>query len=236
MRFILESFAGKPDGSFYHTWKNGQAKYPAFLDDYAYLVEALLHVYEISADPGWLDRAKLITEYVIGQFSEEDTGFFFYTGKDQKDIVIRKKEIYDGATPSGNAVMAYNLCRLSLLLDKPEWGNRSRNMVSSLGSAITKYPSSFGNWACLLQEFVAGTLEIVVLGRELTPVHKELLAKYIPHRVMMVSTATGEWPLLSGKPLHTKTKLWLCKDYSCREPVDSVDELIALINSPEAVN
>ncbi|HEX5654279.1 MAG TPA: thioredoxin domain-containing protein [Chitinophagaceae bacterium] len=236
MRFIVESFAGKQEGSFYHTWKNGQAKYPAFLDDYAYLVEALLHIQEISADPSWLSKARVITEYVISQFSEEDTGFFFYTGKDQKDIVIRKKEVYDGATPSGNAVMAYNLCQLSLLLDKPEWGNRGRDMVSSLGSAITKYPTSFGNWACLYQEIVAGTLEIVVLGKAPTPVHNELLARYIPHRVMMVSTAPGEWPLLSGKPLHTKTKLWLCKNYSCREPVDSVDELIALINSPEAAN
>jgi len=84
--------------------KTIKAKYPAFLDDYAYLIRALIDLQEISADHAWLQKAKAIVEYAIGHFSEEDTGFFFYTAAGQKDVILRKKEVYDGALPSGNSI------------------------------------------------------------------------------------------------------------------------------------
>jgi uncharacterized protein len=236
MQFMLEAFRDKAGDAFHHTWKNGQAKYPAFLDDYAYLVQALLQLQEITGDTAWLDEAGRVTDFVIGQFSEPDTGFFFYTREGQADIIVRKKEVYDGAVPSGNAVMAVNLHQLGLLLDRKEWGQRAMDMAASLGKAIIKYPTSFGVWAGLLQEIAAGTHEIAVLGENYDPVLKEILAEYIPHRVLMASNKAGDHPLLLGKQVYTKTGIWLCYKYSCQAPVETTGELRRLINSGKTAN
>ena len=236
MRFLLENLKDGDTPGFHHTWKKGQAKYPAFLDDYAYLVQSLLHLQEITGDSEWLLRAETLTKHVIEQFIEEDSGFFYYTSREQGDIILRKKELYDGAIPSGNAIMAQNLYHLAILLDRPEWMEHCRGMVGAIGNTVVKYPTSFGAWGCLLQEMIVGTNEIVVMGKDPDAVQMELLKQYIPHRVLMVSKQASNWPLLSGKSLADKTNIWLCRNYSCHPPVYSVPELISLINREEAAN
>ena len=189
-----------PDGSFYHTWKNGVAKVGAFLDDYALLIQALQHLYEATWDAVWLERAIALTEHVVARFSEDETGFFFYTPDNQDDVIIRKKEVYDGALPSGNAVMALNLRRLGILANRPEWVERSEQMVRALATAVIKYPGSFGVWAGLLQEMTVGTLEIAVAGPEFISVSREIRTDYLPFKVIMATGEASPWPLLEGKP------------------------------------
>ncbi len=243
MQFLLSNFAEKKLNGFYHTWKNRHAKFPAFLDDYGFLVQALIHLQEITAETEFLLKAKTITEFVIDNFSEAGAGlpdateqwngFFFYTPSFQEDVLIRKKEVYDGAVPSGNAVMAYNLWQLSILLDKPDWKKRSLEMIGSLDKAITRYPTSFGNWANLLLEIVEGTNEIAVIGYSYSAIHNELLAQFIPHRVLMVAGSPfDDFPLLANKPLMGNASIFLCRNYTCQQPVFSVNELISLINKP----
>ena len=234
MNFMLSNLKGKDDNAYHHTFKEGKAKFPAFLDDYAFLIEALIFLQEITADKQWIEKAKLLTNHVIQNFIEEETGFFFYTPVDQQDIIVRKKEVYDSAVPSGNSVMAYNLWKLSLLFDKKEWGEQSLQMASSLSNAISKYPVSFGNWASLLLEITEGTQEIAVVGAETSVVLKELLSEYIPHRIVM---ATGKeesnYPLLADKQVLAKTSIFLCRNYTCLKPVFSVNELMLLINKAQ---
>jgi uncharacterized protein len=104
-------------------------------------------------------------------------------------------------------------------------------MVSSLGKAITSYPTSFGIWGCLLQEIVEGTDEIAIVGDNFSAEHTRLLAEYIPHRVLMASSAADAgFPLLSDKPLALTTVIYLCRNYTCLNPVFSAKELILLIN------
>ena len=143
MQFLLEKFASDKPDEFYHTWKNDKAKFPAFLDDYAFLIQALIHLQEITGDTEWLFKAKAITESVIENFSEPDTGFFFYTRADQEDVIVRKKEVYDGAVPSGNSVMAYIISAFHYF-DKAEWKQRSFRNGNVSGPGITRYPTSFG--------------------------------------------------------------------------------------------
>ncbi len=234
MQFLKNNFKGEKENEFHHTWKNDTAKYPAFLDDYAFLIQALIHLQEITADTKWVTQAKSITEYVIENFSEAGTGFFFYTPSGQTDVIVRKKEVYDGAVPSGNSVMAYNLHQLSILFDKRDWEQRCFDMTSSLAGAITRYPTSFGNWACLLQEIIAGTNEIALIGKDFSGIHLELIGQYIPHRVLMASeTSNPGFPLLAEKPVVEITAIYLCRNYTCQNPVFSAKELMLLINSPQ---
>lgn len=231
MNFLLANLSSENGDGFHHTWKNDIAKYPAFLDDLAFLIEALLHLQEITGDVKWLEKARSVAINVIAQFSEADTGFFYYTPEGQVDVIVRKKEVYDGAVPSGNSVMAINLLRLSVLFDQKDWGERSVQILSSLGKAVLRYPTSFGNWLCLFQEITEGTSEIALIGEGVESVKKEILANYIPHRIFMSANQSNEaYPLLSGKPGTVKPTIYLCRNYTCQAPVFSSSELMSLIN------
>lgn len=229
MQFLLSAFSDDDD-SFRHVWKNDTAKYPAFLDDYAYLIQALLQLQMITANAFWLDKAKNICEYVIQNFSEKDA-YFYYTHQKQQDVVIRKKEVYDGATPSGNSIMAQNLYQLGILLEEPEWLHRSQQMISGVSNMIIKYPTSFANWLCTYFHMLQGTKEIVLMG-DYESALKELLTHYLPHAVLMASqNETIEYPMLQGKIVEPPVTIYLCENYACREPVYSLKDLIKMISN-----
>ncbi len=233
MNFLVTHFSIENESSsFHHTWKNGKARYPAFLDDYAYLIQALLLLQEITAETKWLDKASQLAQYVIDNFSDEENQFFFYTTKGQADIIVRKKEVYDGAQPSGNAVMADNLYRLSIIMENSDWRQRSQSMLLSLGQAIVRYPSSFGYWAGLLLEMTTGTAEIVITGDNYETGHEKLLRNYLPQRVLMAASRPSDsYPLLAGKNFEKKSFFYLCRNYACLQPVSTSEDLISLINS-----
>ena len=231
MRFLLAHFKSTSGDYFHHTWKNNEAKNFAFLDDYAFLIQALLDLQEISSGVDWVFKAKEIVGYVIKNFSEEDAEFFLFTDFRQSDVIFRKKEVYDGATPSGNATMANNIYRLSILLNTPEWKERAGKMVSSMSNITIQYPTSFGVWAMMLMELVDGVKEVVVVGRESSTLARQVLAEYIPHKIFLVSeTGEEQLPLLTGKNPIDKPLIYLCHEYSCLKPVTEVNQLLALMD------
>jgi uncharacterized protein len=190
------------------------------------LVQALIQLQEITGDVNNLLKAREITELVIENFGDPEGELFYYTHKSQADIVIRKKEIYDGAVPSGNAIMAWNLLYLSLLFDKRDWRVKVEEMLKSLLNAITQYPTSFGVWAGTLQRLIFGIHEIAILGGN-EKVLKEILHIFIPNRVMQFSASENQdFPLLKGKQRAEKTLIFLCKDFVCQQPVDDIPSLI----------
>lgn len=230
MDFLLTRFTKNVETVFYHNWKNGTAKQPAFLDDYAFLIKALISLQELTGEKKYLEKAKQLTAYVIQHFDDDETDFFFYTGKTQTDVIIRKKEVYDGAQPSGNAVMAENLYKLGLYFDEPGWREKCSRMIGSLGNAVVRYPTSFGVWAGLLLEVTAGTQEVVIISKETQAVLEQLLKYYFPHKILMGSaTEDPGFPLLKGRKKTGDTTLFLCRNYSCEKPVNTIQELVALI-------
>jgi len=217
MNFMEQRMENR-QGGYYHTYKNGESKIPAFLDDYAYLIQAYIHLQEVTGNSDYLNKAKELTEFVIKHFSDEETGYFFYTHNSQTDIIVRKKEVYDGATPSGNAIMAQNLHYLSIIFDEPKWNEIAVKIVESLGTAIVRYPTSFGVWASFIQQKLAGMNEIVVVGAEFTQTLPILLSGYIPNKVLQSSiTQNGKFPLLVGKSPLEGICYYHCRDYVCKE-------------------
>jgi uncharacterized protein YyaL (SSP411 family) len=234
MQFLLSKASNNKTADFFHSWKNNIAKQPAFLDDYAFLIQALIQLQEITGDANYLEKAKLITEHVLENFNESETDFFFYTNINQIDVIVRKKEVYDGAQPSGNAIMADNLYRLGLYFDESHWKEKSIQMISSLNNAIVRYPTSFGAWACILLEISMGVNEIVVISEEPQRILSQVLKEYIPHKVIMSATdGSNSFPLLSGKEKNKEAALYLCRDYTCENPVSSISALIDLIRRKE---
>ena len=230
VRFCLSAF-----GEFenlHHSWKAGQARHPAFLDDYAFLIAALIELGQVTSDFSYLDKAAALTNIVLKKYSDPEGSLFFYTAKEQTDILLRKKEVYDGATPSGNSVMAYNLYRLSVLLDKPDWHERSEAMMTSMAEVATKYPTSFGVWLCLLYEATKGTTEIAVVGQNFEGLAAQFGKVFIPHKVLMAAPhGTGQYPLLTGREAAGKTLIFLCRNYACQQPVTTLDEALAHLST-----
>jgi uncharacterized protein len=243
--FLEDHMQGEGINRFYHGCKEVvvtvegsveeikvKAAIPAFLDDYAYLIESYVQLQEVTGDSSWLERAKALTEWVITHFSEAETGYFYYTHDEQDDVIVRKREVYDGAVPSGNAVMASNLLYLGTVFDLEEWKQRALRNLMGLKDVMKKYPGSFGVWATLVNAFTYPFYEIVLAGSYSEKNHREFLQKPIPNRVFQVSSvAYPEFPILRNKPVQGPSQFFLCRDYSCQQPVKEVSELIRLIKN-----
>ena len=225
---FLEKALRQADGSWHHTYKNGVAKRPAFLADYAYLIQAHMHWQEITGNQDYLLRAKELTNWVCTHFSEPETGFFYFTHQDQLDILVRKKEVYDGATPSGNAVMCANLLYLSLVFDLPEFKERAMAMMGALEGAIVKYPGSFGIWAGQLQIQTKGVVELAITGKNWQIQVPQVLQAYIPHKIIQWGeTNLAIFPLLVGRESNEDAAFYICKDYSCKAPIFKIADFLA---------
>jgi uncharacterized protein YyaL (SSP411 family) len=220
-----------------HTYKNGISKYVAFLDDYAYLIAALLQLYKTSLSENYLLKAFDYCSYVIENFSDEESCFFYFTHQDQKDVIVRKKEIYDGATPSGNSVMAENLLQLAIIFDNAQWRDRANQMIKIISNSTLKYPGSFGIWASLLLYQVMGVNEIVVVGSNYATISNDILSKYVPNLVIMGSEKEQEaFPLLAAKPSGPSDSIFLCKNYSCLAPFLSTKSLFLEIEKSNKIS
>ncbi|MFZ4770664.1 MAG: thioredoxin domain-containing protein [Ferruginibacter sp.] len=212
-----------------HTWKK-EARHPAFLEDYAYFIDACLELYECSFDAHYIQVAKQYATYVEKHFSDETELFFYFTHQLQENLIVRKKEVYDGATPSGNAIMAKNLFKLGILLDRKDWMIRSERMLEAMSAAVIKYPSSFGIWSTLLLYKAYGMHEIAIVGPNYKSHTTALTQFYIPNKIIMASKSANEYyPLLQHRGVDELTAIYLCSNYACFAPVFSVDNLMKSI-------
>jgi len=232
MNFLEENMKGAGIRHFFHSYKEGRAVIPAFLDDYAYLIEAYIQLQEVTGETSWLIRAKSLTDWVIEHFSEEEGGYFYYTHVEQDDVIVRKREVYDGATPSGNSIMATNLLYLGTVFDLEDWKQRAARNVGGLKEVVSRYPGSFGVWATLLNALTYQLYEIVLAGTPSEKKHREFLARSVPNRVFQLTSVTRpDFPLLGNKPIDGESLFFLCRNYSCQQPVKEVAELISLLKN-----
>lgn len=228
--FCLKNLQQVDKQGFYHTFKAGKAKYPAFLDDYACLIRALTALQEVTGEFRWLEKAKELTSFVLTNFSDETNLFFYYTEVGQGDVIVRKKEVYDGATPSGNAVMAGNLWYLSIVYDNKEWADRAMRMIFEQSQTVVRYPTSFGIWGGLMLQRVQGVKEIAVVGPGYRSEMERAGRYYIPFKVLLgAEKDKAGVPLLEHREQAGKTWTYLCEDYHCIKPVSDIQEIFNLI-------
>ena len=226
--FIEDKYQDK-EGNYYHTYKNGIAKYPAFLDDYTYFVEACIHLQEITSDEKYLYKAQKITSYIFQNFEDQGSAFFFFTTKLQDDVVLRKLEIYDGATPSANSIMAQNLIYLSLVFNNREWHQKALAMIDSLKAVIIKHPGSFGIWASTGLNIAAGFNEITITGNAIRPAINNILLEYLPNKILQPSFNISNMILSQDKPILKELSIYLCRNFACSTPLKNIDELMSEI-------
>ncbi|MNK29744.1 hypothetical protein D3C87_481460 [compost metagenome] len=225
-RFILTNLRSA-EGGLYRNYKNTKASITGFLDDYAFLIEALIALYEYDFDEKWLDEAKILADYVIANFTNTDSPMFFYTSAEGEDLIARKHEVMDNVIPASNSAMAQNLKKLGLLFDLESYTEKAAEMLAAVEPKIKTYGSAYSNWAIQLLNEVYGTNEIAITGLESEVIKLALSGHYIPNKIVLGGTKSN-LPLLKGKQSN-ETKVYICRNKVCQLPVNTVEEALTHI-------
>ncbi len=229
----------RPDGGLFRTARGGRAHLDAYLEDYAFLSDALVTLYEAGAELRYLERALALGERLIRDFSAPD-GSFFATAGAHETLVARPREGNDGALPAANAVAARALARLGRHFDRADLTERARGAVEAYGELVRRSPRAFAT-ALGVAEFVGGRpVELALVGAADSPAREaletELASHYLPHRIIAHAPArTAEpntLPLLRDKDLvGGEPALYVCRDYTCKAPVSAPANVAAALRS-----
>jgi len=227
------------DGLLLHTYKDGQAKYHGYLDDYAHIASGLVTLYEVTGEIRWLEEAQTLTERMIEEFWDEDGGGFFYTGNSGEQLIVRTKDYLDNATPSGNSVAAELLLRLAILTDNQDYRLKATMIFRLAQNQTARYPSAFGYLLGALDFYLSAPQEIVIIGErgsaEAQSLAREVWSRYLPNRVIAQSTASDQRarslvPLLRDRSARQGlATAYVCENYACQQPVTTAEELASQI-------
>lgn len=227
------------------TYKDGRAKLNAYLEDYAFFISGLVTLFETSGELKWLEEAMSLTTVMIDEFWDDEDGGFFYTGRSHEDLIVRSKDFFDNATPSGNSVAAEVLLRIGLLTDNADYQRRAGTILRLMASTVQRYPSGFGRLLCALDFYVGTPKEIALVGEldqaETQALLDELWSCYLPNKVVASispsNTRAAELiPLVRERPqIDGKATVYLCEHFACQTPTTDPKELASqLMSSPSA--
>ena len=229
IQWLEEHLYHKDANYFYHSIANGTPKAPAFLDDYANLIQAYIQLQEITGNTNYLIQAKKWMDYVLIHFIDEEGLYFYYTASYQKDVIIRKKESYDGAQPSGNALICSSLHYLGHVFDDSNWTLHAEKMIHSMRPTLLQYPSSFGFWAQTFFQMSTGMTELVGVGPTVQESLPALNAVFLPNTIRITSQVQDDRiPLLKDKEC-IDNQYFICKNKTCAPPLPHVDLILANI-------
>ncbi|MGB6037590.1 MAG: hypothetical protein WBG42_15050, partial [Cryomorphaceae bacterium] len=206
-----------------HTWKNGKAKIDGFLEDYAFLIEAYLSLYESTFAEAYLEKAKELSFKALDLFYDDKTGVFFFTPHHQTDLVSRPMELNDNVIPSSNSVMAINFTKLSSYYHLPHFEAVAKRLLNAVEKGMKEYGSGYSNWAELWLRLSIGTPELVVAGSDsVKQIHK--LRSYTPLIIKSAAETQSQLELLKGRLQSNELQFYFCQNRTCNRPVGTLAE------------
>ncbi|MBE0552022.1 MAG: thioredoxin domain-containing protein [Ignavibacterium sp.] len=237
---FIEKYLTEKDGRLIHRFRDGESALPAHIDDYTFLINALIDLYETTCEIKYLKRAIALNEILMKEFWDEQNGGFYFTSSKSEALIARQKDVYDGAVPSGNSMGLLNLIRLSRFTANIYYEKKASKLVKYFSGYISKSPSAFCMFMSGLDFFFSSSTEIVIVSekkndeviqglnliRNIFNPNKIVIVKYVD-----IQNDLGE--LLSfTKDMIIKdnnTTFYVCRDYSCNQPVNSIKELQKLL-------
>jgi len=217
------------DGRLDRTYKDGRTKINAFLDDYALLAEAYISLYEVTFDEQWLNRAKLLSDYAIAHFYNQDKKVFNYTSDLDPQLIARKVELIDNVIPGSNSTMAKVLYQLSLLYYNAEYKNMASAMLANMYNLITEpgQTAYYSNWLQLYLSMAKQPYEVAIVGKDFRTLQQDFLKKYLPNALFLGGPDEGNLELLKNKLQSGETFIYVCQDKFCKLPVQAVEAAVA---------
>ncbi|HEU4400515.1 MAG TPA: thioredoxin domain-containing protein [Candidatus Polarisedimenticolia bacterium] len=233
-RLVLDRM--RRDGRLLHSYKDGEARHPAYLTDYANLLAALLDLYDATFDTRYIDEAHGLGRLMIDLFWSESENGFFFTARDHETLIARTRENSDGAVPAGSSVAALALPRLAALTGDEDAGRKAEGILRLYRDNMERYPSAFGMLLCALDQHLGRSRQVVLAGRPedpaLRPFVRALRERYDPNLVRALAdpsdpSATQKIALLAGKsPLDGRVAAYVCEDRACQAPVATPEEML----------
>jgi uncharacterized protein YyaL (SSP411 family) len=237
-RFVWESMRDA-DGHLLRTWKSGEARLNAYLEDHAYLVEALLRLYEATLEVRWFDAARETADSMIERFADDERGGFFTTSIDHEELIARRKDVGDHPIPSGNSSAAYGLLRLAALTGERSYEERAVGTMRLFAPAAAQHPEAFGHLLQAMDFHLSPVREVALVapGNGGGPAPLDELAHVVrsahrPHVVLAGGPEGSERPeLLRERPaVEGKPAAYVCQDFACQAPVTEPKELEAALS------
>ncbi len=225
----------RPQGRLQRSYRNGQARLPGFLEDYSFVADGLLALYEATFQRRWLDASVELADEMISIFWDEGSGCFYDTGHDHEELVVRPRDVFDNAQPCGGSVASDVLLRLSVITGNEDYAARAVTTLRALAELMGRAPAGTGRWLAALDFYLSTPREIAVVGPLGDTATSALLrivnGRYLANRV--VAGASGEaeatasgLPLLAGKSMMGgKPTAYVCENYACQLPVTNPDAL-----------
>ena len=241
LSFILESMLDEKQGLF-HRYKDGEVAIGAFLDDYAYLIWALLEMYEATFKPEYLEQAKSLTDDLMMNFWDENEGGFYFTSVDAEELLVRKKDAYDGAIPSGNSVSMFNLTRLARLLGDSNYEDHAVAIGKAFSTDIQQAPSAYSMMMLGLDFAIGPSFEIVIAGNPEMDDTREMIEQvrknFIPRKVVLLRGTQAQSKAITAlapftkfhEPLNDKATAHVCVDHNCKLPTTELSRMMELLD------
>ncbi len=238
--FILSKMQD-PNGRLYHRYREGEAAIPGFLDDYAFLIWGLIELYETIFEVSYLKKALDLNNVLFEHFRDKEDGGFYFTADDAEEVIVRKKEIYDGAIPSGNSVMMLNLLRLGRMTGNTELENKASLIGKAFSRNVLRAPSAFTQLVVALDFAVGPASEIVIAGdlqAEDTKAMLQVLRKeFTPNKTVIFRPAGEESPEILSlaeyaiylSSIEGKATAYVCRNFSCKSPTTDPARMLDLL-------
>src|SRR6266852_169839 len=226
------------NGRLFATYKDGQAHLNAYLDDYAYLLAALLELLQAEFDPGTLAIGEDLAEVLLEQFEDKENGGFFFTSHDHERLIHRPKPGYDNATPSGNGMAAFALQRLHFLTGESRYALAAERTLAQFHSAIGEQPAGHATLLIALEEHQRPTRTVILRGpsAELRRWRSALAQRYLPHTMVIAAgTEFRDLPPALAKPAGIQVNAWVCEGVTCLAPIDCLEDLVERVSKPAEI-
>jgi uncharacterized protein YyaL (SSP411 family) len=239
--FILDTMLN--DGRLFRTWKAqpGKAKLMGYLEDYAFYADGLLALYQSTFDPNYFEHAQQLVNVVLEHFSDTQHGGFFDTADDHEQLITRPKSMQDNAIPCGNSMAVRVLLAMAAYTGDSQYETPALRALVGLQEPMVQYPSAFTHWLGNLEFVLGAPKEIAIIGPLDTQPTKQMLGllqrDYYPNQFIAVAEETktaGHPPLVENRPtLDGQTTVYVCQNFTCRQPVTTVEELSTLVKTPK---
>ncbi len=232
------------NGRLYHRFREGEVAVPAFLDDYAFLIWGLIELYETTFEPRYLQTALNLNNDMLRHFWDEENWGFYFTADDAENILIRKKELYDGAIPSGNSVAMLNLTRLGKMTANPEFEKKALAIGSVFSRIISQAPAAYTMLMAALDFAIGPSSEVVLVGDLEAEDTKNMLSalrrEFIPNKVVIFRPGAEESAAIihiaeytrNMSSIEGKATAYVCRNFSCRLPTTDAREMMELLKAP----
>jgi len=231
--FVLGKLRGD-GGRLLKRYRGGEAGLPALIEDYAFMVWGLLELYEATFDVRYLQEGIALNDAMLEHFWDEEEGGFFMSADDAEELLVRSKEVYDGAIPSGNSVAALNLIRLSRVTGKAAYEERAAGIMKAFSGTVAGQASAHTQLMVALDFLIGPSYEVVVAGEtgaeDTTKMLAALRRPFVPNKVVLFRPAGVETPPISGIAPYTKAQtrrdgaatVYVCRDFTCQAPTTDV--------------